>query len=62
MKPADDQLYQSYLLRLWRNRTDAPWRATLEGSEDNSQHHFATLEELVRFLKTNGQQPSTHSE
>ena len=61
MKTVDDQLYQAYLLRLWRNRTDAPWRATLESGEGNTQHHFATMQELVRFLENKADQPPTHS-
>jgi hypothetical protein len=62
MKSVDDQLYQVYLLRLWRNRTDAPWRATLENGENSTKHHFATLEELVPFLESNVNQPKTNSE
>ncbi len=61
MKMDDNQLYQVYLLRLWRNRTDAPWRATLESSEGNAQHHFATVQELVRFLENDGDQPTADS-
>ena len=62
MKTVDDQLYQVYLLRLWRNRTDVPWRATLENSEGDTQHHFATVQELVRFLENDGDQPNANSE
>ncbi|MCA9897128.1 MAG: hypothetical protein H6654_15420 [Ardenticatenaceae bacterium] len=61
MKPVDDQLYQVYLLRFWRNRTDAPWRATLESGSGGVQRHFATVQELVHFLETNSDQPTTHS-
>lgn len=52
MKPVDEQLYQVYLLRLWRHSTDAPWRVTLESTESSRQRHFATIEALARFLET----------
>ena len=61
MKMDDNQLYQVYLLRLWRNRTDAPWRVTLESGEGNAQHHFATVQELVHFLENDGDQPAADS-
>ena len=62
MKSVDDQLYQVFLLRLWRNRTDAPWRATLESGEGSTQHHFATVQELARFLETAVPQPTDDSQ
>ncbi|GJM42373.1 MAG: hypothetical protein DHS20C20_26550 [Ardenticatenaceae bacterium] len=61
MKPVDDQLYQVYLLRLWRNRTDVPWRATLTSGEGSTQRHFATLEALLHFLENDVDQSTIRS-
>ena len=61
MKPVDDQLYEVYLLRLWRHSTDAPWRVTLESAESGSQQHFATIEALAQFLETNTNQSKTQA-
>lgn len=46
-------VYQAYLLRLWRDDADAPWRATLIAAvRPDEQHHFATLDALYAFLLT----------
>ena len=56
MKPVDDQLYQVFLLRLWRTHTGAPWRASLESTESSAQHHFASIDDLAHFLQTKAHQ------
>ena len=45
--------YYSYLLRLWReDRNDESiWRASLESAQTREQHNFATLDELIAFLR-----------
>ena len=43
--------YQSYLLRLWRDTADGPWRISLQSTRDGSQHFFATPEEAWAFLR-----------
>jgi hypothetical protein len=45
--------YFSYLLRLWQEQDDEHpvWRASLESAQTGEQIIFATVEELVRFLK-----------
>jgi hypothetical protein len=44
---------QSFLLRLWREQADAPLRATLISvTQPAEQRHFATLEALHAFLRT----------
>ena len=43
--------YQSYLLRLWRDDQDAPWRVSLQSTRDGRQHFFTDLEEAWRFLR-----------
>lgn len=62
MKLDDDQLYQVYLLRLWRNRTDAPWRVSLESTANSTQHHFVNIRELAHFLETTADPPTSDAD
>jgi hypothetical protein len=45
--------YVSYLLRLWQvEATDgAPWRASVESPQTGERRGFASLAELLAFLK-----------
>lgn len=43
-------LYQSYLLRLWRDTPQSTWRASLQSAATEELRHFATIEELWAFL------------
>lgn len=45
------QRYQAYLLRLWQERSNGPWRATLEDPRRGRRYGFGSLEELVAFLE-----------
>ncbi len=48
----------SYMLRLWRDHADAPWRATVANvSQPDEQHHFATLDALWDFLNEQTNSP-----
>ena len=47
---APSLLYQSYLLRLWRENPNGPWRATLEEVASGKTYSFARLESLIEFL------------
>ena len=51
MKTADDPRYQLYLLRLWRNRSDAPWRITLQGADDQRPFQFQSMAQFIEFLE-----------
>ncbi len=42
--------YQSFLLRVWRGKTDEPWRGSLHSTSTNAVCQFATLEELYECL------------
>ncbi len=46
------QVYRSYLLRLWRSGTgrDALWHASLESPLTGERQGFATLKDLFIFL------------
>ena len=56
--PVSDKppVYRSYLLRLWEERSEQPvmrvWRFSLEDPLTTRQHHFASLEALTTWLKT----------
>lgn len=43
--------YRSYLLRLWREKVDVDWRASLQNVLTGERHVFANLEQLFVFLK-----------
>lgn len=43
--------YQAYLLRLWRETTDLPWRATLEDPHTGRRQGFADLSQLIAFFQ-----------
>ena len=43
--------YKAYLLRLWRENHEAPWRALLENPHTGDREAFATFAELVAFLE-----------
>lgn len=49
-KQMTQHAYIAYLLRLWREREDAAWRATLENPHSGERHGFADLEGLFSFL------------
>jgi len=53
MKPeqsGDGRRSQIYLLRLWREATEAPWRLSLRAASEGEPIGFADLDDLVIFL------------
>lgn len=42
--------YHAYLLRLWRDDDDAPWRASLQEAQAGHIHHFPTINHLIQFV------------
>ena len=50
--------YRAYLVRLWREAPDDPWRAMAKDAHTGEEHHFASVEQLFVFLhdQTAGQQ------
>ena len=42
--------YRSYLLRLWCEKPDRRWRASLEDPRTGKRIGFASLEQLFAFL------------
>ena len=51
--PGDVPGYQSYLLRLWREkgRASIQWRASLQDPHSSERVGFAHLDELIAFLR-----------
>lgn len=50
--------YQSFLLRMWRESPEGEWRATLQEVKTGNCHHFANLEDLMKFLTLRTGQPN----
>ncbi len=50
MRPKSNN-YLAYLLRLWRENENAPWRASLENPSTGERTSFASLDRLVSYLK-----------
>jgi hypothetical protein len=48
---AETTNYKGYLVRIWRNDAEAPWRASAKDTTTGEQHHFAQLENLFSFLR-----------
>lgn len=42
--------YQAYLLRLWQEEPDRPWRASLQEAGTDRRRGFSDLERLLAFL------------
>ena len=43
--------YRSYLLRLWKETPNTPWRVHLQSVHTGEQHRFSDLEEMLVFLR-----------
>jgi hypothetical protein len=48
--------YRSYVLTFWEEQSDAPgaqvvWRFSLKDPRTNQRHGFASLEEMMAFLR-----------
>lgn len=57
------QHYHAYLLRIWREAEGMPWRATLQNPHTGEQEGFASVDQLIDFIrnKTEGQESSAES-
>ena len=42
--------YMAYLLRLWREKQDGSWRATLENAHTGELLRFANQNDMLRYL------------
>lgn len=55
--------HRAYLVRLWRDGPQQPWRATVKQVSDGQELHFSSPEKLLLFLhgKTTGSERSQPS-
>ncbi|CAG0929847.1 hypothetical protein TFLX_01429 [Thermoflexales bacterium] len=42
----------TYILRVWREDADTPWRAAVQSAATGDRTYFAALEDVCRFLHT----------
>lgn len=49
----DQHVYRSYLLRLWRSKSDATisWYASLEDPVSGERKGFSNLKSMINFLE-----------
>lgn len=50
-------LYQSYLLRLWRESIDGEWRASLQNIATGKCVNFSSMAQLCAYLEDCAEQP-----
>jgi hypothetical protein len=43
--------YHSYLLRIWRDGPQRPWRASMQCAATGTVHYFADITHLLAFLQ-----------
>jgi len=53
---ANRRLYQSYLLRMWRESVNGEWRASLQNVATSECQNFADLEALFAYLRDEAEQ------
>lgn len=48
---ANPTRHRSYLLRLWKETPNTPWRVHLQSVHTGEQHRFSNLEQMLAFLR-----------
>jgi hypothetical protein len=43
-------LYYAFLVRMWQEHPESPWRASAQNAQTGEKQMFANLEQLVAFL------------
>ncbi len=43
--------YRAYLLRLWRDGEESPWRASLQDPRAGETFGFASVTQLIAFIE-----------
>jgi hypothetical protein len=54
--------YRAYLVRLWRDGAQEPWRASTQSVQSGEVVRFATLQELFAFLEIHTPTPPQASQ
>lgn len=52
------QHYHAYLLRIWREAEGMPWRATLQNPHTGEQEGFASVDQLIAFIRSKTEEDS----
>ncbi len=50
--PKPKQIYHSYLVRLWQDDPQTPWRVLAQSVQSGETLHFADLASFFAFLQT----------
>jgi len=53
----NNRIYQSYILRLWRESVDGEWRASLQNVTSGDVNNFGSLSDLFMFICQKTEQP-----
>jgi hypothetical protein len=57
-----EPIHHSYMLRLWRERSQAPWRVTLFAvAQPDQRRQFDTLEDCFVYLRQQAAAPNEPS-
>jgi hypothetical protein len=48
---SSEEIYQAYLLRLWRDDGQAPWRASLQEAQAGQLISFTSVAQLIVYLE-----------
>ncbi len=51
-EPTDPTTYAAYLVRLWRDENNGPWRLSVYDPHNGERQNFASLRQFVHFLET----------
>jgi hypothetical protein len=43
--------YRSFLVRLWRDSPDGPWRGKVESIQSGETTHLESIEQVMRILR-----------
>jgi hypothetical protein len=54
----DAEAYRGYMLRLWKEAPDAAWQGHLESVTTGQHYYFASLDDLMAFLRDEDLEPS----
>jgi len=54
------RLYQSYLLRVWKENHDLEWRGSLQNVATGECHNFGNLSNLFSFLQSQTEELQDH--
>jgi hypothetical protein len=49
---SDPERYQSYLLRLWKEAPDLPWRYQVRCVATGEEHRFSEFDQVLAFLQS----------